>query len=82
MKKRKIILIVCIIIAIIICVAPIPYRLKDGGTVYLAPIVPTYEIYVYNTEICDELGNVSYKKGCGVCVLGMEVYECTYYEAQ
>ena len=79
MKKSKIFLIACIVIAVLLCIVPIPYKLKDGGTTYLKPIVPLYEIYIYNTEMPDENEGVVYKKGYGLYLFGIEIYENTYY---
>ena len=79
MKKSKTILIICIVIAVLLCIVTIPYTLKDGGTTYLKPIIPTYEIYIYNTEMLDENDGVVYKKGYGLYLFGIEIYESTYY---
>jgi hypothetical protein len=79
MKKAKIILITCIVIAILLCLVPIPHKLKDGGTIHLNPIIPLYDIYVYNTETSDENDGVIYKKGYGLYLFGIEIYESTYY---
>ena len=79
MKKTKIIIIICIIVAALLCLIPIPHILKDGGTTYLKPIVPMYEVYIYNTETPDENDDVTYKKGYGVYLFGIEIYENVYY---
>ena len=75
MKKTSMILTLCIIIAVLICMVPIPQVLKDGGTVYLRPIVPTYEIYLYNAEWSD--GQTM--KGVAIVLFGIDIYENTYY---
>ena len=79
MKKSRTILIICIVIAVLLFIVPIPYKLKDGGTTYLKPIIPTYEIYIYNTETPDENDGVVYEKGYGLYLFGIEIYENTYY---
>ena len=79
MKKTKIILITCIVIAALLCLVPIPHKLKDGGTTYLKPILPFYEIYIYNAETSDENEGVVYQKGYGIYLFGIEIYENTYY---
>ncbi|MBR2293104.1 MAG: hypothetical protein IKA44_02180 [Clostridia bacterium] len=79
MKKVKILIIICILIATLLCLVPIPLKLKDGGTTYLKPIIPIYEIYIYNTETPDEDEGVIYKKGCGIHLFGIEIYDNTYY---
>ena len=79
MKKTKIILITCIVIAALLCLVPIPHKLKDGGTTHLKPIIPLYDIYIYNTEMPNENDGVVYKKGYGVYLFGIEIYKNTYY---
>ena len=74
MKKPKIILIVCISVAVLLCILPIPHILKDGGTIHLTPIVPTYKIHIYNMEWYDE----QTVKGWALDVFGVEIYENTY----
>lgn len=81
MKKTKIILIICIVIAVLLCAVPIPQVLKDGGTRYLCPLVPVYEIYVYNTETPSDAAEdgVMYKKGRAIYLFGIEIFERVYY---
>ena len=79
MKKTKIIIIICIIVTTLLCLFPIPHKLKDGGTTHLKPIVPMYEIYIYNTETPDENDGVIYKKGYGIYLFGIEICENVYY---
>ncbi|MBE6548567.1 MAG: hypothetical protein E7667_06825 [Ruminococcaceae bacterium] len=79
MKKTKIIIIICLLIAALLCIVPIPIKLKDGGTTHLKPIVPMYEVYIYNTETPDENDGVIYKKGYGIYLFGVEIYENIYY---
>ena len=78
-EKTKIIVIICSIITVLLCLIPIPLKLKDGGTTYLKPIVPMYEIYIYNTETLDENDGVIYKKGYGIYLFGIEICENVYY---
>lgn len=79
MKKPKLILTVCVITAVLLCMVPFPFKLKDGGTTCLKPTVPMYEIYIYNTETPDEDKGVVYKKGYGIYFFGIEIFENTYY---
>ena len=74
MKKSKTILIICIVIAVLLCTVPIPYKLKDGGTIYLSSIIPTYEIYIFNAERDDD----QTMKGWAINLFGIEIYENTY----
>ena len=79
MKKRKVVVIVCIFIAILLsCVIPVPQTLKDGGTIYLSPIVPMYEIYIFNMEWFDN----QTMKGWAINLFGIEIYENTYYVSE
>lgn len=84
MKKRRVILIVCILIAVLlVCVIPIPQKLKDGGTIYLTPIIPIYEVYLYNAEMGDEdEGGIYYQKGYGIYFFGIEICDNIYYESE
>ena len=79
MKKTKIVVVICSIIAVLLCLIPIPLKLKDGGTTHLKPIVPMYEIYIYNTGMPDENDGTIYKKGYGIYLLGIEICENVYY---
>ncbi|MBQ9749217.1 MAG: hypothetical protein IJV87_01375 [Clostridia bacterium] len=79
MKKRKVVVIVCIFIAILLsCVIPVPQTLKDGGTIYLSPIVPMYEIYIFNMGWFDN----QTMKGWAINLFGIEIYENTYYVSE
>jgi len=84
MKKRKVVVIVCIFIAILLsCAIPVPQTLKDGGTTYLSPIIPIYEVYLYNVEMVDENnGGVYYQKGYGIYFFGIEICYNVYYESE
>ena len=75
MKKAKTIIIICILIVVLLCLVPIPLKLKDGGTIYLCPIIPAYEIYIFNAEWDD--GQTM--KGWAINLFGIEIYESTYY---
>ncbi len=75
MKKAKTIIIICILIVVLLCLVPIPLKLKDGGTIYLRPIIPAYEIYIFNAEYFDD----QTMKGLAINLFGIEIYENTYY---
>ena len=74
MKKAKTIIIICIVIAVLLCIMPIPCKLKDGGTIYLSSIIPTYEIYIFNAEWDDD----QTMKGWAINLFGIEIHENTY----
>ena len=69
--KKKAMIGICVLLAIILLV-PIPMRLKDGGTV-------VYHAVLYQVEDVHRLGAVDtagdeYLEGMIVRILGMEVY--------
>lgn len=69
--KKKVMIGICVLLAIVLLV-PIPMRLKDGGTV-------VYHAVLYQVEDVHRLGAVDmaedeYLEGMIVRILGMEVY--------
>lgn len=69
--KKKVMIGICVLLAIVLLV-PIPMRLKDGGTV-------VYHAVLYQVEDVNRLGAVDapedeYLEGMIVRILGMEVY--------
>lgn len=69
--KKKVMIGICVLLAIVLLV-PIPMRLKDGGTV-------VYRAVLYQVEDVHRLGAVDtaedeYLEGMIVRILGMEVY--------
>lgn len=69
--KKKVMIGICVLLAIVLLV-PIPMRLKDGGTV-------VYHAVLYQVEDAHRLGAVDtagdeYLEGMIVRILGMEVY--------
>lgn len=69
--KKKVMIGICVLLAIVLLV-PIPMRLKDGGTV-------VYHAVLYQGEDVHRLGAVDtaedeYLEGMIVRILGMEVY--------
>lgn len=69
--KKKVMIGICVLLAIVLLV-PIPMRLKDGGTV-------VYHAILYQVEDVHRLGAVDtaedeYLEGMIVRILGMEVY--------
>ena len=69
--KKKVLIGICVLLAIVLLV-PIPMRLKDGGTV-------VYHAVLYQVEDVHRLGAVDtaedeYLEGMIVRILGMEVY--------
>ena len=69
--KKKVMIGICVLLAIVLLV-PIPMRLKDGGTV-------VYHAVLYQVEDVHRLDAVDapedeYLEGMIVRILGMEVY--------
>lgn len=69
--KKKVMIGICVLLAIVLLV-PIPMRLKDSGTV-------VYRAVLYQVEDVHRLGAVDtaedeYLEGMIVRILGMEVY--------
>ena len=69
--KKKVMIGICVLLAIVLLV-PIPMRMKDGGTV-------VYHAVLYQVEDVHRLGAVDtaedeYLEGMIVRILGMEVY--------
>ena len=69
--KKKVMIGICVLLAIVLLV-PIPMRLKDGGTV-------VYHAVLYQVEDVHRLGVVDtaedeYLEGMIVRILGMEIY--------
>lgn len=69
--KKKVMIGICVLLAIVLLV-PIPMRLKDGGTV-------VYHAVLHQVEDVHRLGAVDmaedeYLEGMIVRILGMEVY--------
>ena len=70
LKKRRTVIILCAVIALI-CLIPIPMHLKDGGTV-------KYQALLYSVSKVHRLAPVEaskdYEEGTIISVLGFEVY--------
>ncbi len=67
--KKKVILFIVIIVALILLV-PIPFKLKDGGTIEFKALLYTITKY-HKLDIESEAG---FQDGLGIKILGMEVY--------
>lgn len=70
--KKKIVIAVCVIAALIL-LTPIPMRLKDGGTVeYNAILYQVHDVHRINPDIN---AREPYIEGIIVKILGMTVYD-------
>lgn len=69
--KKKVIIGICILLAIVLLI-PIPMHLKDGGTVvYNAVLYQVEKVHRINTKSTEE---VDYLEGTIVKIFGIEVY--------
>ncbi len=78
MKKAKILILIGVVIVVLLCLVPFPLYLKDGGTVRWQPTIPVYEVYDYNAIWRGENDKLCTKKGYGVYLFGIEIWENTY----
>ena len=53
---KKTVKIILIVLVLLLLLAPIPMKLKDGGSVYYAPLTRLYEVRVYRAMETDENG--------------------------
>lgn len=67
--KKKIILFI-VIIAILVLLVPIPFKLKDGGSIEFKTLLYTITKY-HRLDMESETG---FQDGLGIKILGMEVY--------
>ena len=67
--KKKIILFI-VIIAILVLLVPIPFKLKDGGSIEFKSLLYTVTKY-HKLDMESETG---FQDGIGIKILGMEVY--------
>ena len=78
--RRKAVIKTMIIIAgvllSLLCLFPFPSRIKDGGSLYLQPMIPFYSITRWNGFGRDENSRTA---GITVEIFGMEVYN-SYHE--
>ena len=73
--KKKIILVVVIVILLIL-LFPIPFRLKDGGSIQFRALLYTITKYHQLAPIDDNMNN-KYIDGIEIEILGMEIYNNT-----
>lgn len=74
MKKR--IILVVVIVILLILLFPIPFRLKDGGSIQFRALLYTITKYHQLAPIDDNMNN-KYIDGIGIEILGMEIYNNT-----
>ena len=76
---KKVILTVCLLLVVALCLVPIPSKIKDGGSIHLSPIIPTYAVRIHHAEMITEDHRVVYEQGFSIYLFGMEIYEHVYY---
>ncbi len=67
--KKKIILFIVVIVALVLLV-PIPFKLRDGGTIEFRALLYTVTKY-HKLDMESEIG---FQDGLGIKILGIEVY--------
>ena len=70
--KKKIILGICILLAIILLV-PFPLHYKDGGTIEYKAIL--YSVYDWHTLNPDDKSDQEYLDGISIEIFGIEVFD-------
>lgn len=79
MKKKKI-LIITIITILFILLIPIPFKLKDGGTVEWKSL--TYSVSKVNSIYSIDNNRMGYKKGFIIKIFNITIFNNTKYELQ
>jgi len=79
---KKAVKITLIVLALLLLLAPIPMKLKDGGSVYYAPLTRLYEVRVYRAMETDENGTDGWKKGVELYLFGLKLYGNTYFTTE
>ena len=73
-RRKAVIKTMIIIVAVILsllCLFPLPSRIKDGGSLYFQPMIPVYSITRWNGFGRDENSRTA---GTTVKIFGMEIY--------
>ena len=81
-RRKAVIKTMIIIMAVILsllCLFPFPARIKDGGSLYLQPMIPVYSVTRWNGLGRDENSRTA---GTTVKIFGMEVYNSFHEEAR
>ena len=73
----KLLLIIAAVILLLFSLVPFPSRIKDGGSLYLQPMIPVYSITRWNGFGRDENSRTA---GATVKIFGMEVYNSFHEE--
>ena len=79
---KKPVQITLIILVFLLLLTPIPMKLKDGGSVYYAPLTRLYEVRVYRAMQTDENGTDGWEKGVELYLFGCKLYGNTYFTTE
>ncbi len=79
-ERKQTIKIIAVILAVIVgllSLVPISYRIKDGGSLYLEPIIPLYNVTFWNGYGRDEGTRTA---GITVELVGIEIVNSYHQE--
>ena len=79
-EHKQTIKIMAVILAVIVgllSLIPIPYRIKDGGSLYLEPIIPLYNVTFWNGYGRDDGTRTT---GITVELVGIEIVNSYHHE--
>ena len=79
-EHKQTIKIMAVILAVIVgllSLVPIPYRIKDGGSLYLEPIIPLYNVTFWNGYGRDDGTRTA---GITVELVGIEIVNSYHHE--
>ena len=79
-KHKQTIKIIAVILAVImglLSLIPVPYRIKDGGSLYLEPVIPLYNVTFWNGYGRDEGTRTA---GVTVELAGIEIVNSYHQE--
>ena len=69
--KKKVIIGICVLLAIILLV-PIPVHLKDGGTIIYKAMV--YQVEKAHRMVLEDISEDGYEDGTIIRIFGIEIY--------
>ena len=69
--KKKVIIGICVLLAIILLV-PIPVHLKDGGTIIYKAMV--YQVEKVHRMVLEDISEDGYEDGTIIRIFGIEIY--------
>ena len=73
--KKRALLVIAVVLALVLLLTPIPFRLKDGGSVRYKALV--YEVTKIHQLPSETDADYAYIEGIEVKILGVTVYRKT-----